>query len=70
MNDLERSLAFKPSEGDLARVRGLPAKELPSFAVVVPSFNQAKYLPASRRNCVMLVTARSLKPSVVFAKKV
>jgi glycosyltransferase involved in cell wall biosynthesis len=47
MNDLERSLAFKPSEGDLALVQHLPTKVLPSFAVVVPSFNQAKYLPAT-----------------------
>jgi glycosyltransferase involved in cell wall biosynthesis len=47
MNDLERSLAFRPSESDIACVQGLPAKELPSFAVVVPSFNQAKYLPAT-----------------------
>jgi len=44
MNDLERSLAYVPSEEDLATVRALPPSRLPRFSVVIPSFNQAKFL--------------------------
>lgn len=44
MNHLERSLAFNPKPEQVAHVRSLPRAELPSFAVVVPSFNQAKFL--------------------------
>lgn len=47
MNDLERSLAFKPTEEDLAQVRALPPERLPKFAVVIPSFNQANYIAAT-----------------------
>jgi glycosyltransferase involved in cell wall biosynthesis len=44
MNDLERSLAFTPTAAEIAYVKSLPREELPSFAVVVPSFNQADFL--------------------------
>jgi glycosyltransferase involved in cell wall biosynthesis len=44
MNDLERSLAYVPSGEDLAAVRALPPDRLPKISVVVPSFNQAKFL--------------------------
>lgn len=44
MNDLERSLAFNPKPEQIAYVRSLPRAALPSFAVVVPSFNQAKFI--------------------------
>ncbi|MBE0595221.1 MAG: glycosyltransferase [Gemmatimonadales bacterium] len=44
MNELERSMAYVASDEDLAAVRALPAERLPKFAVVIPSFNQAKFL--------------------------
>lgn len=47
MNDFERSLAYKPSDDDLAVVRALPRERLPTIAVVIPSFNQAAYIGAT-----------------------
>lgn len=44
MNDLERSLAYVPSDEDLAVVKALPEDRLPMFSVVIPSFNQARFL--------------------------
>jgi len=44
MNELERSLAFKPTEADLAYVRALPREQLLKFSVVIPSFNQGRYI--------------------------
>ena len=45
MNDLERSLAYKPTRSELAYVRRLPARKLPRFSVIIPSLNQGRYLP-------------------------
>jgi glycosyltransferase involved in cell wall biosynthesis len=47
MNDLERSLAFVASADDLRQVRQLPVAQLPTIAVVIPSFNQADFLAAT-----------------------
>lgn len=47
MNDLERSFAFTASALDLREVRALPIERLPSFSVVIPSFNQVNYLSAT-----------------------
>ena len=44
MNDLERSLAFTPSESEIAELKKLPNEKLPRFSVVIPSFNQAVFL--------------------------
>ncbi len=44
MNDLERSLAYAPSGADLATVKSLPPARLVKFSVVIPSFNQARFL--------------------------
>lgn len=44
MNDLERSLAFRPSENEIAAMKELPVDKLPSISVVIPSFNQAAFL--------------------------
>jgi len=44
MNELERRLAFIASPEDLARVRSLSPADLPRFSVVIPSFNQGKFL--------------------------
>lgn len=44
MNDLERSLAYAPTEEDLATVKSLPPERLVRFSVVIPSFNQARFL--------------------------
>ena len=45
MNELERSLAYKPSREELATVKKIPPRKLPKIAVVIPSFNQAQFLP-------------------------
>ena len=45
MNKFERSLAYVPSESDIAVVQALPVERLPKISVVIPSFNQAKFLP-------------------------
>ncbi|TVM17102.1 hypothetical protein DPQ33_09895 [Oceanidesulfovibrio indonesiensis] len=47
MNELEKSLAFKATPEEIAEVRALPVKSLPTFSVVVPSFNQAEFLPST-----------------------
>jgi glycosyltransferase involved in cell wall biosynthesis len=47
VNDLERSLAFKPTPDDLAHMRALTHELLPKFAVVIPSFCQVKYIAAT-----------------------
>ena len=44
MNDLERSLAFNPTAEQISCVKILAHSELPRFAVVVPSYNQASFL--------------------------
>ena len=44
MNELETSLAYRPTEEDIAAVRSLPADRLPVVSVVVPSFNQADFI--------------------------
>lgn len=44
MNSLERSLAYVPLAEDIAAVRALPVERLPKVSVVIPSFNQAKFL--------------------------
>jgi glycosyltransferase involved in cell wall biosynthesis len=44
MNELERSLAYVPSDADITELKGLPSGKLPSFSVVIPSFNQATFL--------------------------
>lgn len=44
MNALEQSLAYVPSSQDLEHVRALPTDQLPTIAVVIPSFNQAMFL--------------------------
>lgn len=45
MNELEQSLAYAPSEADVAVVQALPVERLPKISVVIPSFNQARFLP-------------------------
>lgn len=45
MNEFERSLAFLPSQSDIAAVKALPSERLPKISVVIPSFNQARFLP-------------------------
>lgn len=47
MNEYERSLAFKPTEAQLAYVRALPVEQLPSISVVIPSFNQGRFIRAA-----------------------
>ena len=47
MNELERSLAFSATPEELARVKELPVDQLPTISVVVPSYNQARFLPAT-----------------------
>lgn len=45
MNELERSLAFKPHEELIRQVRELSVHELPEFSVVIPTLNQAAFIP-------------------------
>jgi glycosyltransferase involved in cell wall biosynthesis len=44
MNELERSLAFRLTDVDFASVRALPRGQLMTFSVVIPSFNQGRYI--------------------------
>jgi len=44
MNELEQSLAFRATADELEMLRMLDSHHLPSIAVVVPSFNQAKFI--------------------------
>jgi glycosyltransferase involved in cell wall biosynthesis len=45
MNELEKSLAFIPSSSEIAFVKALPFSSLPKISAIIPSFNQAKFLP-------------------------
>jgi glycosyltransferase involved in cell wall biosynthesis len=45
VNEVERSLAFVPDEETLRTVRALPMQSLPKISVVIPSLNQARFLP-------------------------
>lgn len=44
MNDLELSLAFKPADSQIDFIKQLAVIDLPRISVVIPSFNQAKFL--------------------------
>jgi glycosyltransferase involved in cell wall biosynthesis len=44
MNELERGLAFLPKPSELEYLKKLPVSDLPLISVVIPSFNQAKFL--------------------------
>lgn len=52
MNALERRLAFVPTTKEIAFVRGLPMEQLPKISVVIPSFNQAKFLPQTLESII------------------
>ncbi len=45
MNELVLSLSYTPLIVDINHVKSLPQSELPKISVVIPSFNQARYLP-------------------------
>jgi len=47
MNDLELSLTYRPTGADMDYVGSLPSEQLPKISVVIPSFNQAKYIAAT-----------------------
>jgi glycosyltransferase involved in cell wall biosynthesis len=47
MNDFERSLAFEATNDEMGYIKALPHTSLPSFAVVIPSFNQVDFLAAT-----------------------
>jgi len=44
MNDLERSLAFVASTEEIAFLKSIPQQKLIRISVVIPSFNQSKFL--------------------------
>jgi glycosyltransferase involved in cell wall biosynthesis len=45
MNELERAFAFTPTGDDISEVQRLHPDRLPLISVVIPSFNQAAFLP-------------------------
>lgn len=47
MNEQERGLAFRATPAEIEFVKSLPRAQLPKFSVAIPSFNQARFLPAT-----------------------